>query len=89
MSKLFNVDEKVRNDEQIKVSEEAHYHDYLIKELESGNIEVYERERKHEVVKPILRKVVVEMSIPIVNGNGNPYNTRQLGTVIIRVLQVG
>ncbi|AUD13088.1 MULTISPECIES: hypothetical protein [unclassified Planococcus (in: firmicutes)] len=89
MSKLFNVDEKVRSDEQIKVSKEARYHDYLIKELESGSIEVYEGDRKHQVVKPILRKVAEGLSIPIVNGNGNPYNTRQLGAVIIRALQDG
>ncbi len=88
MSKLFNVDEKVRSDEQIKVSKEAHYHDYLIKELESGSIEVYEGDRKHQVVKPVLRKIAEALSIPIVNGNGNPYNTRQLGAVIIRALKV-
>ena len=89
MSKLFNVNEKVRSDEQLKVSKEAYYHDYLIKELESGSIEVYEGERKYQVVKPILRKVAEGLSIPIVNGNGNPYNTRQLGAVIIRALQDG
>lgn len=87
MSKLFKADDKVRSDEQIKVSKEARYHDYLIKELESGSIEVYEGDRKHHVVKPVLRKIAEALSIPIVNGNGNPYNTRQLGTVVIRALQ--
>lgn len=87
MSKLFNVDEKVRSDEQIKVSKEARYHDYLIKELESGSIEVREGERKHQVVKPVLRKISDALSIPIVNGSGNPYNTRQLEAIVIRALQ--
>lgn len=88
MSKLFKADHKIRSDNQLKVSKEARYSDYLIKELESGSIEVYERERKHQVVKPILRKIAEALSIPIVNGNGNPYNTRQLGAVIILALQV-
>ncbi|MDN5710452.1 MAG: hypothetical protein L0G95_13495 [Planococcus sp. (in: firmicutes)] len=87
MSKLFKTDGKVRSDEQLKVSREAGYQDYLIKELESGGIEVHEGEQKHQVVKPVLRKIAEALSIPIVNGNGNPYNTRQLGAVIIRALQ--
>lgn len=87
MSKLFKADEKVRSDEQISVLKEARYYDYLVKELESGSIEVYEGDRKHQVVKPVLRKIAEALSIPIVNENGNPYNTRQLGTIIIRVVQ--
>lgn len=88
MSKLFKATEKVRSDEQLKVSREAGYQDYLIKELESGSIEVHEGEQKHQVVKPVLRKIAEALSIPIVNGNGNPYNTRQLGAVIIKTLKV-
>lgn len=87
MSKLLKADPKVRSDNQLKVSKEARYNDYLIKELESGSIEVYEEESKHQVVKPVLRKIAEALSIPIVNSNGNPFNTRQLGAVIIRTLQ--
>lgn len=87
MSKLFKTDRKFRSDAQLKVSREAGYQDYLIKELESGSIEVYEGDPKHQVVKPVLRKIAEALSISIVNGNGNPYNTRQLGSVIIRALQ--
>ncbi|MFP8782591.1 DUF6998 domain-containing protein [Planococcus plakortidis] len=87
MSKLFKTDGKVRSGEQLKVSREARYENYLIKELESGSIEVYEGDRKHQVVKPLLRKIAEALSIPIVNGNSNPYNTRQLGAVIINAMK--
>ncbi|WP_158290830.1 hypothetical protein [Planococcus citreus] len=42
MSKLFKADEKVRSYEQLKVSKEARYQDFPIKELRSGEVKMYE-----------------------------------------------
>ncbi|WP_222617999.1 hypothetical protein [Sporosarcina sp. resist] len=55
-------------------------------ELESGTIEVFEDGVKQVVVKPILWKLAGMLSIYAFNSKGNPYNTRQLGTLIIREL---
>lgn len=38
ISKLSKVDEKIRSDEQLKVSRKARYQDHLIRELESNTL---------------------------------------------------
>lgn len=54
---------------------------YTIRELENGSFEV---EQSGQQVKPVLRKLAMRLNIPIVNGNGNPLNTRSLGSLIIK-----
>ncbi|CAA0097079.1 DUF6998 domain-containing protein [Zhongshania aliphaticivorans] len=58
-----------------------------IRELESGTIEVYLNGELQPSSKPELRKIAAELNINILNGSGNPYNTRQLGSVIISAIE--
>ena len=86
MTKIYKPAQKVRSDSELVAVISATYDKYEIRELESGSIEVYENEKKQMVVKPVLRKIAALISLPIVNSKGNPYNTRQLGTILIQTL---
>lgn len=86
LSKIYKPNKKVRNDSEVLVVRKASYQNYIIQELESGTIEVYEDGEKQSAAYPILRKVAGLISISIFNGKGNPYNTRQLGTLLIKEL---
>lgn len=86
MGKLYKTRKKVRCDEDLVVTKSVPFNGYIIRELESGTIEILEGGRKIKVVKPVLREIAGEISIPILNSNGNPYNTRQLGTLIMKEL---
>jgi len=86
MSKINKPDKKIRSDSEISVTRQAVYQNYVIKELESGTIEVYNDGEKQSVAYLILREIAGLLSISTFNSKGNPYNTRQLGTLIIREL---
>ncbi|MEH6532395.1 MAG: hypothetical protein V7735_13810 [Photobacterium frigidiphilum] len=55
-------------------------------ERENGSIEVLKDEKTRLPAKPHLRHVAKELAISTLNINGNTYNTRQLGSLIIREL---
>jgi hypothetical protein len=86
MSKIYKPNTKVRNDSEIAVIKQAAYRNYEVRELESGAIEVYDNGEKQSVVQPVLRGIAGEISVPLFNSKGNPFNTRQLGTLIIKSL---
>jgi len=86
MSKIYKPNKKVRNDSELGVIKHAVYRNFEVRELESGAIEVYDNGEKQSVVKPILRDIAGEISVPLFNSKGNPFNTRQLGTIIIKSL---
>lgn len=87
MGKLYKPRrKKVRSDEELAVTKSVVFREYTIRELESGTIEILEDGRKITVVKPVLREIARRISVPMHNSNGNPYNTRQLGTLIIKEL---
>ena len=76
---------KLRSD--IKSINEVCFQDYIIRELENGSIEV---ERDGVIllpVKPALRELAIQLNIGLLNGNGNAFNTRQLGSQIIKSIQ--
>jgi len=58
--------------------------DYLVRELESGTIEVEHQGQPIVPVKPLLRQLATCLNLPLINSNGNEFNTRQLGSQIIR-----
>jgi len=58
---------------------------YEIRELENGTIEV-ECEGILCPALPALRELAKQYNISALNSNGNPYNTRQLGSLIIKVI---
>lgn len=71
------------NRDMVKV-QSVSVNDYLITELENGSIEIYRDNQSITPVKPILRELATEANISLLNGNGNPYNTRQLGSLLIK-----
>ncbi len=71
----------------IQTIKEIAYQGLSIRELENGSIEV---ERDGEIllpVKPVLSNIATQLNIGLLNSNGNPLNTRQLGSQIIKHLQ--
>lgn len=64
----------------------ANFGDYYINELENGSIEVTQDGSSITPVKPVLRDIASKLNLPTVNGNGNNYNTRQLGSLVIKSL---
>ena len=84
LSKLISKPSKPRIAETVS---EVKYRDYTIRELESGSIETEKNGKRVATVKPVLRELAAELNIGLLNSNGNPYNTRQLGGLIIRSVQ--
>lgn len=62
--------------------------DYTVTELENGTIEISQEGRILRPTKPILRQLAQEANISLFNSNGNPLNTRQLGSQLIRSVNV-
>jgi uncharacterized protein YheU (UPF0270 family) len=83
LSKLTNTSEK-RLD--IPVLKTAVSSLYTINELENGTIEIESNGEIISPAKPILREIAAKYNVNILNGNGNPHNTRQLGSLLIRVI---
>lgn len=61
---------------------------YKIVELENGSIEVFCNEELVSPSKPYLREIDKKLGLSILNGNGNPLNTRQLGSLLIKELAI-
>jgi len=60
------------------------YGEYSVQELESGTIVVERNGAPVKPAKPALREVANALNIPLINSNGNPLNTRQLGSQVIQ-----
>jgi len=68
---------------------EVHFKGYSIRELESGTIEVKHHGQPVSPVKPYLRDIAKLLNVGLLNGRGNAFNTRQLGTQVIQsILQL-
>jgi hypothetical protein len=52
-------------------------------QYENGSIAVEVDGVRVPIVKPVLRDIAAELSLSLLNGNGNELNTRQLGAAII------
>lgn len=63
---------------------EVTWRDFQLVELENGSIEVWLHGSLVSPTKPQLRKIAKELGLSILNGNGNAYNTRQLGSLLIK-----
>jgi hypothetical protein len=83
MRKLINPPVKPRILLNVK---EAIWRNYKLIELENGTIEVFLNDGLVTPSKPYLRDIAKELGISIFNGNGNPFNTRQLGSMLIKEL---
>ncbi len=70
----------------VKAVAEAKMGSYVIRESESGAIEV-ERDGKPVIpAKAALRDLAGQLFLGLLNGSGNPYNTRQLGSLVIKAI---
>lgn len=75
---------RMSNTSTIKAVSEVVFKEYTIREFETGSIEVLFNRIPQTPVKPVLRELAISLNIGLLNGNGNPLNTRQLGTRIIK-----
>lgn len=73
---------KPRN--EIKATNEVRFETYVIRELESGTIELECDGVMVTPVLPELKTLARQLNVPLLNSNGNPFNTRQLGSQIIK-----
>jgi hypothetical protein len=70
----------------IPVIKIAKYEKLEIEELENGTIRVKNNGEIITPSKPTLRELTLKFNMSILNGNGNPYNTRQLGSSLIKAI---
>lgn len=73
--------------EKATMVREVIYPGAIIRELDTGTIEVVRNGEIQLPSKPILRDIATKIDIELLNENGNPLNTRQLGSRIISKLQ--
>ena len=60
---------------------------YTLRDLENGSIEADCNGKPIVPVKPVLRVLAAELNIGLLNGSGNPHNTRQLGSQVMKSVQ--
>jgi len=73
--------------EEIPEARRVNYEEYQLVELANGTVEIWKSGVSLSPVKPILRSIANKIGVGILNGNGNPFNTRQLGSAVIRRLE--
>ncbi len=56
---------------------------YTVTALENATIQVFHDGELVSPTRPILRKLAAELGIGLLNSNGNQYNIRQLGSLVI------
>lgn len=84
LSKLIKSSVK-RHD--VKTVNEVFFQGYIIRELETGSIEVERDGVSISPVKPVLRKLADQLHVALLNSNGNALNTRQLGSQVIKSIK--
>jgi hypothetical protein len=67
--------------------DEVAYGEHVVRQRESGAIEVERDGLPVQPVKPLLREFAMQLSVPLHNANGNESNTRQLGAQIIKAIR--
>jgi len=81
LSKLVS---KATTARQTSVANEVSFENFVVRELESGTIELERDGVSVQPVKPVLRELAAKLNLGLLNSRGNTFNTRQLGTQIIR-----
>lgn len=71
----------------LRVVRDARCDNYNIRELENGAIEVYVNNELAPAARPELINLASVLKVSTLNVNGNPYNTRQLGNIIITAIK--
>jgi len=83
LSKLRTSTLSQRNITAIKI---AKHDKFDIEELENGTILIKYEGKLLTPSKPALRELAMKFNISLINSNGNPYNTRQLGSLLIKTI---
>ena len=83
---LRRLARKERPRHALKILREVEFEGYSVRELENGSIEVEQAGVLLVPAKPALRELARRFNLSLLNGNGNPLNTRQLGSFIIKNL---
>ncbi|WP_370163099.1 DUF6998 domain-containing protein [Limimaricola soesokkakensis] len=79
---------RIRRDvEDLKVTAFAKHGAHVVQQYENGTILVETAGSRETAAKPVLRMIAGEIGVDLLNGSGNPKNTRQLGADIIRILR--
>jgi len=63
------------------------YGQYVLRQRESGAIEIEQDGIAVQPVKPVLRQLAAQLHVGLENVNGNDLNTRQLGAQIIAAIR--
>lgn len=84
---LSRLVKKPRAPHDVPVVKQVEFQGHVIRELESGTIEVELGGKLIVPVKPVLRELAIKLNVALVNSGGNVLNTRQLGSVIIKSLK--
>ncbi len=86
MLSLGRLHHKNRPRNEIRSVTKVSHLGYTVRELETGTIEVEKDGAAVIPAKPILRELAQALGIGILNGNGNPLTTRQLGSQVIKAV---
>ena len=86
---LCNLIRPTRSSSDRKAVRVASHGNCEVRELENGAIEVDRDDHLVPSAKPELRRLAAALNLSILNGNGNPYNSRQLGSVVIQAMGAG
>ncbi|MBK1736185.1 hypothetical protein CKO15_13080 [Halorhodospira abdelmalekii] len=70
----------------LKILRQINVEGFTVRELENGSIEVMQAGTRVVPAKPTLRKLARRHNLSLLNSRGNPLNTRQLGSWILRSL---
>lgn len=76
----------VRPLEDLKVTDEVVFADFLLRKYENGTISVLREGQPLATAKPALREIAAAIGVDLMNGSSQPKNTRQLGSDIVRTL---
>lgn len=84
---LSRLQKKAQPKNDIAQAQSVVVGDYSVTELENGAIEVSQDGKLVSPAKPVLRQLAQAANISLLNSNGNPFNTRQLGSLLIKTLK--
>lgn len=76
----------IRSLDEMVVIAEASFGGHVVRQYESGTIQVLQDGEPLAVAKPTLRAIAEKLGVGLLNGAGAPKNTRQLGDHIIKRL---
>lgn len=72
---------------ELKTVSEVSFETFTVRELENGSIEVEMAGALQVPTKPALCELARKLNISLLNSSGNPLNTRQLGSQVIKILR--